>query len=159
MSQPLTVEGWEGSSPCEGFGTDFLPVEGLGAWTCLWSDVEEPSLCQPGHGLSWIETQHQPSVGFWWDLVVGDFPVIQTCLEISPWRDLPLFSAFPSHQQFLDGLVMLCPVGAGSWGGWGCDSHWRKVPEDLPSEGAGAEDVKFTPCPMKPKYFQERTQV
>ena len=30
---------------------------------------------------------------------------------------------------------------------------WRKVSEELPSKGLDAEDLKLTPCPMKPKYF------
>lgn len=63
---------------------DFLTVEGLGTWMCLWSNVEELSLCHLGHGLSCIETQHKPCVGFQWNLVVEGFLVIQTYLEICP---------------------------------------------------------------------------
>lgn len=72
---------------------------------------------------------------------------------------LPSFSAFLSHQKFSIsyGMVMLCP-GELDPGEWGCDIPWRKVPEDLSSKGAGAEDMKLTPCPMKAKYFQRRVK-
>lgn len=65
-----------------------------------------------------------------------------------------MFPAFPSHQQFSIsyGMVMLCP-GELDPGEWGCDTPWRKVPEDVPRKGAGAEGVELTPCLMKPKYF------
>lgn len=74
-------------------------------------------------------------------------------------KGVTLFSAFLSHQQFSVslGMVMLCP-GELDPAEWGCDTPRRKVPEDLPSKGAGAEDVKLTPCPMKPKYFQRRAK-
>lgn len=51
---------------------------------------------------------------------------------------------------------MLCP-GELDPGEWGCDSPWRKVPEDLLIKGADAEDVKLTSCLMKPKYFPLET--
>lgn len=63
---------------------DFLAVKGLGTWMCIWSNVEEPSLCQLGHGLSCTETQHKPCAGFQWDLVVEDLHIIQTYLGICP---------------------------------------------------------------------------
>lgn len=47
---------------------------------------------------------------------------------------------------------MLCPDELDP-GEWGCDTPWRKVPGDLPSKGASAEDVKLTPCLMKQNYF------
>lgn len=49
-------------------------------------------------------------------------------------------------------MVMLSP-GELDPGKGGCDTPWRKVPEDFPSKGAGAEGVKLTPYLMKPKYF------
>lgn len=76
---------------------DFLTA-GLGALLCLWSDVEELSLYLLGHGISYTETQHQPFVGFQWDLVVEGF--------IFSWKSVPersylCFLPFPVISSFL----------------------------------------------------------
>lgn len=69
-----------------------------------------------------------------------------------------MFPAFPSHQQFSVsyGMVMLCP-GELDPGEWGCDSPWRKVPEDLHSKGT-CEGCETHPLPDETKIFSVRKE-